>query len=305
MSESDDTMQCCANCGVAEGDDIKLRKCTACYLVRYCGVKCQMDHRKQHKKECKKRAAELKDELLFKQPESSHLGDCPICCLPLPIDLSKCGMHPCCCKRICAGCIYATMVRESQRRLQHTCPFCREPVPKTNEQIYEQLKKRIKANDPVAMREMGTDRCDKGDYNAAFEYFTKAAALGDVEAHYRLSVLFREGKGVEKDDKKDLYHTEQAVIAGHPRARHHLGYVEGLSGRNDRAAKHYTIAAKLGNKDSLNALKNGYKARHVSKDDFTDALRGYQAAIEAMKSPQREAAAEFARQTADREKRGI
>jgi len=26
-----------------------------------------------------KRAAELRDEILFKQPESSHRGDCPIC----------------------------------------------------------------------------------------------------------------------------------------------------------------------------------------------------------------------------------
>eukprot|EP00984_Skeletonema_dohrnii_P035791 scaffold35973_cov122-Skeletonema_dohrnii-CCMP3373.AAC.2 len=33
----------------------------------------------QHKKECKKRAAEFRDELLFKQPESCHEGDCPIC----------------------------------------------------------------------------------------------------------------------------------------------------------------------------------------------------------------------------------
>ena len=36
--------------------------------------------------ERRKRAAVLRDELLFKQPESSHLGDCPICCLPLPLD---------------------------------------------------------------------------------------------------------------------------------------------------------------------------------------------------------------------------
>ena len=69
-------MMFCASCGVAGGDDIKLKKCTACYLVKYCSVKCQRDHWKQHKKECKKRAAELKDEILFKQPESSHLGDC-------------------------------------------------------------------------------------------------------------------------------------------------------------------------------------------------------------------------------------
>jgi len=71
VEESDDIMYCAA-CGTAGIDDIKLKDCSACTLVKYCSVKCQKDHRPQHKKECKKRAAELRDELLFKQPESSH-----------------------------------------------------------------------------------------------------------------------------------------------------------------------------------------------------------------------------------------
>eukprot|EP00984_Skeletonema_dohrnii_P028594 scaffold18651_cov70-Skeletonema_dohrnii-CCMP3373.AAC.1 len=66
-------MMCCACCGIAEGDDIKLKTCTACKSARYCSVKCQKDHRPKHKGECKKRAAELRDELLFKQPESTHM----------------------------------------------------------------------------------------------------------------------------------------------------------------------------------------------------------------------------------------
>eukprot|EP00984_Skeletonema_dohrnii_P007364 scaffold2671_cov81-Skeletonema_dohrnii-CCMP3373.AAC.4 len=78
LEEASNMMMFCAACGIAGGDDIKLKKCTACKSVRYCGVKCQKEHRPQHKKECKKRAAELRDEILFKQPESSDLGDCPI-----------------------------------------------------------------------------------------------------------------------------------------------------------------------------------------------------------------------------------
>ena len=89
--EDDFLMMKCDSCGVvANGeDDVKLKKC-ACKLVKYCSVKCQKDHRKQHhKNECKKRVDELRDEILFKQPESTHVGDCPICCLPIPIDQSK------------------------------------------------------------------------------------------------------------------------------------------------------------------------------------------------------------------------
>jgi hypothetical protein len=42
-----------------------------------------------HKRACKKRAAGLRDEILFKQPESNHCGDCPICRLPQPLDPKK------------------------------------------------------------------------------------------------------------------------------------------------------------------------------------------------------------------------
>ena len=47
----------CAACGKA---DDNLKSCTACHLVKYCNRKCQISHRPKHKKECRKRAAELK-----------------------------------------------------------------------------------------------------------------------------------------------------------------------------------------------------------------------------------------------------
>ncbi|EJK68998.1 hypothetical protein THAOC_09785 [Thalassiosira oceanica] len=57
--------EACANCGKLGSDD-KLKNCTACRLVKYCGVDCQRAHRKKHKKACKQRVAELKDEQLYK-----------------------------------------------------------------------------------------------------------------------------------------------------------------------------------------------------------------------------------------------
>jgi hypothetical protein len=286
-------MQRCASCGVAEGDDIKLKRCNACYLVRYCSVKCQRDHRPKHKKECKKRAAELRDEILFKQPESNHFGDCPICCLPIPNDKQQSVLTPCCCKRICDGCDYANSKREAERNLLKQCPFCREAVISTDEEENKRLMKRIEANDPVAMRHMGTERYHEGDRSAAFEYWSKAAVLGDVEAHFELSCLYGEGKGVEKDEKRALHHTEQAAIGGVPDARHNLACLEGQNGRTDRAVKHFIIAAKQGFDRSLENIKGLYKAGYVSKEDFAAALHGYKIAVDATKSPQREEAAEF------------
>eukprot|EP00986_Skeletonema_menzelii_P002603 scaffold709_cov142-Skeletonema_menzelii.AAC.4 len=294
-SESDTKTMCCASCGIAGGGDIILKKCDDCDLVKYCSIKCQKEHGPKHKEECKKRAAELYDELLFQQPESTHYGDCPICCLPLSIDPKKSGLYSCCSKQICRGCNYANTKRELEGKLQEKCPFCRKAMPETDEEFNKQLMKRVGANDPFAMCQMGTERYKAGDYNAAFEYWTKAAALGDVEAHFNLSILYRDGQGVEKDEERALHHSIEAAIAGHPNARYNLACVEEEYGRVDRAVKHYIIAAKLGHDKSLESVKNLYKAGFVSKDDFAAALRGHQAAIDATKSPQREEAAELAK----------
>ena len=289
VEESDDMMYC-ASCGIGQVDDVKLKDCSACKLVKYCGVKCQKEHRPQHKRACKQRAAELRDEILFKQPERSHLGDCPICCLPLPLGQEKSTMMACCSKIICNGCEYANHIREMEGCLDRKCPFCRHPVPKSEEETKMNRMKRVEANDAFAMCQMGVRCKNEGDYDGAFEYWTKAAGLGDVGAHYNLSVMHREGLGVEKNKKEEVYHLEKAAIGGEPFARHNLGCIEEENGRPDRAVKHWIIAAKLGYDKSLESLKKSYRRGLVSKEDFAAALRGYQAAVDATKSPQREEA---------------
>ena len=281
---------CCAACGIVEKDDVTLKNCTACYLVKYCGIKCQKDHRKHHKRECKKRAAELRDELLFKQPESTHYGDCPICTLPLSLDNLKSTMYSCCSKYICDGCRCANEKREDERRIEHTCPFCREPVADSLEESSKSRMKRIEANDPVAMRHLGVEKIEEGGFTIAFEWFAKAAELGDVEAHYFLSNMYHNGEGVEKNWKKENYHLEEAAIGGHHLARFNLGCEEWKKGNTDRALKHFMIAAALGDDKSIKALMHEFKNGNCDKSDLDAALRAHQAAIEATKSPQREMA---------------
>ena len=283
---------CCASCGAAEVDDVELTECDGCDLVRYCSDECREDHRTEHETKCKERAAELRDELLFKQLESTHVGDCPICCLPLPIDHNKSSFYTCCGKAICDGCAHADDTRqwEENRQQLTSCPFCRHIIPETDEESNKNIAKRAKANDPGALTQMGKIRCDEGDFDAAYEYFTKAAELGDANAHYNLSIMYREGEGVEKDEKKQVYHFEEAAVRGHPDARHFLGRYEVMNGRSDRAVKHFIIAANLGYNNSIKALKECYKHKVISKDCFAAALRAHHAAVKATKSPQRDAA---------------
>ncbi|KAK1746715.1 zf-MYND and TPR domain-containing protein [Skeletonema marinoi] len=284
--EADDS--CCASCGVAEIDDIKLTECSDCDLVRYCTDACQKGHKSQHQQECKKRAAELREELLFKQPESTHRGDCPICCLPLSLDRTKSIMTSCCCKVICKGCDYANYLREEEAKLGHSCPFCRKPVPSTDKQCDKQILKRIAANDPVAMLRKGIEQHRKGDYGSAFEYYVKAAKLGDAEAQYELALLYQYGTGVEKDEVKQINYLEEAAIGGHPNARYNLGRNEWNIGNTERALKHFFIAAKLGDNDSTKVLMDAFRDGLVSKDDLASALRAHQAAVDATKSLQRD-----------------
>ena len=154
------------------------------------------------------------------------------------------------------------------------------------------MMKRAEANDPESTYRMGREHHEKGDYDVAFRYFTKAAEMGDVDAHFSLSLRYHEGQGVEMNKEKELYHLEEAAIGGHPTARYNLGIKEGQNDRIERAVKHWIIAANLGDDDSIEALKTGYKHGAVSKEDFAAALRAHHAAVIATKSSQREAAAE-------------
>ncbi|KAK1733617.1 hypothetical protein QTG54_015660 [Skeletonema marinoi] len=295
MSEDNTSnISVCAACGIAEVDEVKMKECADCDLVRYCSDECQKNHATLHKEACKKRAAELRDELLFKQPDGTHRGDCPICMIPLP--LKKSIIMSCCSKLICRGCHYANQKREYEGRIEHSCLFCRKPTVATDEECDKQRMKRIEANDPAAMRQEGKELCKKGEYGSAFEYFTRAAGLGDVGAQFQLADLYRNGLGVEKDRGREIHHLEEAAIGGHPYARYNLGCHEWHNDNKERAVKHWIISANLGDDASIKALMNEFRSGIVSKDDLAAALRAHQVAVDATKSPQREAADEYYRE---------
>jgi hypothetical protein len=289
---------CCANCGAAEVDDIKLEECPDCDLVKYCGDKCREDHREQHEEECNKREAELHDKELFTQPDETHEGECPICFLPLPVDPQKSMFWSCCSETICIGCSYTNMISNLHDLVKaRSCAFCREPASTGGEEIRKRLMKRIKANDPVAMYQMGKERYDEGDYDTSFEYFIKAAELGDIGAHFKLGFMYDTGAGVRvRDMGETFYHYEKAAIGGHPYARYNLAGIEEKHGNTVRSAKHLIIAANLGMEAAMKELWSYYSDGSITKEDLDATLRSHQAAVDAMKSEQRDAAEVWQRQ---------
>ena len=283
----------CANCGKGEEDSCTLKNCNACKMVKYCNRECQIAHRPQHKKACKKRVAELHDIELFKQPPPRE--DCPICFLLLPLVDSESKYKVCCGKIICSGCIHAVQMRDNGVGL---CPFCRTPTPNSEKDNIKRLKKRVEAGDAIAIYSLGC-YYSKGEYGLprnrakALELWHRAGELGNAKAYYNIAIAYDNGNGVERDTKKNIHYLELAAIGGEEMARHNLGVEEACKGAMKRALKHALIATGSGHKKSLDMIQKMYKDGYLSKDDYTKALRAYQAYLSEIKSEQRDKAAAF------------
>jgi len=290
---ADDGGKVCANCGKHSSDDtVKLKNCTACRLVKYCGVDCQRAHRKQHKKACKQRAAELKDERLYKQGHERPEGDfCPICTLPIPIPMAEHStFNACCLKRICIGCGLA-----AQKWGMNECSFCRTPMPKNNAEMLAMIRARVRKKDLEAMHHLGEKYFGGGlglqkDARKAVKLWEEAAELGSIQALHSLGNAYEIGEGIQQDMVKAAEFYEKAAMQGWVEARHNLGGCEARNRNDDRAVRHLLISAKMGDKDSVDNTKRAFKAGVATKEQYAEALKGYQDAAEEMKSHDRDEA---------------
>ena len=282
----------CANCGKGEESSGDLKACIACKMVKYCNRECQIAHRPQHKKLCKKRAAEIRDEELFKEPLPPE--DCPICFLPLSTQADQKTFHSCCGKTTCIGCEYAMF----ESGVKDICPFCRSPPTYLDKEEIGRLKKLTEKGNPWAYNQLAGHYANGSrgmpqDWAKANELYLKAGELGCGLAYYNLGQAYRTGNDVEVDTKKANHYYELAAMNGSANARHNLGCLEGLAGNHQRAMKHLLIAAKAGDGESLENIKQGYMQRHVTKEEYANTLREYQKSQDETKSDARDKAQAF------------
>jgi len=308
MSTADNSISVCANCG-NEGNDVN-NICNKCKKATYCNAACKKKHRHKHKNDCEEHvrlaaekhneelriAAELHDEELFKQPPPLY-EDCPICFERMPIIPTGSTYKSCCGKEICSGCIHAPLYDDQGNEVDNTkCPFCRIPMPYTDEEANNRLKKRMKAGDAQAMYNLGYYYSEgiygyPQDYNKALELYYRAADLGYAEAYCNIGYAYSNGEGVKVDMEKANHYYELAAMGGNERARHNLGVTEGHAGNFDRALKHFMIAVRDGFSQSLKNIKILFKNGHATKDDYMKALQSYQIYLKEIKSVQRDKAA--------------
>ena len=286
MSSSTDTaITTCANCGKAESDDINLKRCTACKMVKYCSRDCQVAHRPKHKKECKRRAAELFDEELFKDPPERE--ECPICMLPLPFDESQIQFRSCCGKRMCLGCVHAQKKEDIRNGKDRTvCAFCRTPSADSDQEFMDRVNRGVERNDAKTMEQLAMyywhgEKGFQKDAMKAIELFQRAGERGCASAYGWLGNIFSGEEifacdEVEKDIKKAKHYLRLAAIGGCMNSRYNLAYFDERNGNNIRAAKQLLICTKAGFMPSFDPVKRDLENGYITIDEFKDALRAYQ-----------------------------
>ena len=249
----------------------------------------------------------ISDKVLFQEPPPKE--DCLICMLPMPYTIGAygCGTNKmymsCCGKTICHGCIMATAAEVKKGNIKKWCPFCRIPIAPTDKEALDRIEKRVKfhPDDADAYFALGGHYVRKNgweqkrpssllapqDLKKVIEAWQKAARLGSVCGHYNLGTEYHKGVGVEQDIGKAIHHWELAAIGGHEQARSNLGALEYNNGNVNRAMKHYMIAARCGIHRCLKYVGEGYKAGHVTKDEYEQTIRAYQSTHDEMNSKQR------------------
>ena len=240
-------------------------------------------------------AAAFQLRLMSSGLEQTEGDACPICLLPIELpEWQHSSLNACCMKRVCDGCVVAAY----QRGVYGNCPFCRTPFPEDDASKLAMIHKRVEKRDAEAISHLG-ERYYFGtlglakDASRAIELWTEAAELRLSDAHSQLGEIYYHGDGVEEDKPRGIHHWQQAAMKGHAGSRHNLGTAEIPEGNYELALKHWMISAKMGYKESLDAIKRRFIKGHATKAQYAEALRGYQTAVQEMKSPQREEAKRF------------
>ena len=223
---------------------------------------------------------ESRDDKLFEEPPPKE--DCPICMQPMPFAIGECGVEKvymaCCGKIVCLGCMAAAQDEMIKGNMKQWCAFCRVPHPKTKKEHLKRLKKRMKLNDAEAFYVLGNAYRDGSlglpkDWKKALQLWKRAAELGSARAHYNVACSYLVGIGIEVDYIEADRYERLAAKGGHEIARYNLGIGERNRGNISQAMKHHMIAAKSGYDSSLKEVGIGFRAGHVTKDEYASTLR--------------------------------
>ena len=288
-STNDSSISVCAACGKA---DENLKACTACRLVKYCNRECQIAHRSKHKKECRKRAAELKhtgdnntpnrnvneisegisnasisdtstnagDERVSTSYEQNYNGNSNVDTETTNEDLGRAISDD-------------ELFKDPPPKAD--CPICMLPMPYGQccgvESTYMPCCGKLFCYG-CAIAE--SQEMDEGNikrlcsfcrepinisHNKELMQYKKRMKLNDSEAFYELGIQYREGGiGLPQDNRKAFELWKQGAELGSITAHYCLGIVyrtgRGVGIDMEKSIQHYKLAAIGGHEVARHAL---------------------------------------------------
>ena len=157
------------------------------------------------------------------------------------------------------------------------------------------IQARVKKKDPAAIHLLGQKYFYgslglQNDVRKAVELYAEAAELGSISALFSLGKAYSDGNGVQEDKAKAVQFYKKAAMQGHAESRHNLGCDEAGKVNHDLAVRHFLISAKMGYEDSVGNIKKMFIGGLATKEQYAQALKGYQDAVEEMKSRDRDEA---------------
>ena len=108
--------------------------------------------------------------------------------------------------------------------------------------------------------------------------------LGSAEACRKIATRYRKGGYLGQNEQKETYCLKLAAKRGDTDARFHLGICEFTKGNVEVAVKHFMICAAAGHDDSLKVVRDAYRDKAVSKEQFEKAIRANHKAKKEMSS---------------------
>ena len=230
--------------------------------------------------------------------------ECPVCLVPLLLDIGKSTFWACCGKKVCNACcdehrraLQVTNRKRGKKKqppLEKTCAFCRGLIHDNDAELMRRYEKRVKKGDTYAMVYLGvTYMFGKNGVRKneakAFELFNRAADLGFADAFGQLGFgTVNEELGSTQNRAKAKEYFEDGARKGDVLSRAALAWILDDEGKHDLAIKHWHLASAAGDDDSVTHLLKCFTKGKLSKPDLERALRAHKAASDEMNSEERE-----------------
>jgi len=234
---------------------------------------------------------------------------CPICTLPFPFDYNYVNVifKRCCGHSICGSCDESTFYGELKRRIEdetytskvvnfaslQKCQFCRKTPCK---QKLSALEKLAECGNGQAMIQLANLYKNGGDgvqidYKRYIDLYHMAARADNITGCFHLGKTYWSGESfddivIEKDRDKAMRLFTRGARFGDPACLYCIGLMLCGDGKDDHV-QYFLKAACTGLQEALDAVKKSFILKHVTKEEYAQALRSFQAVHDEINSEER------------------